>query len=113
MPCSGVHSLQFSLESATGAHAACRRVQLHDSTEQERRGLAMRRATRTLFPWTTENPLFIHMMNTTQAGMLQAVDDANSTGTHTHARTRAHTVAQRQERGGRAGGMVVAGAARP
>ena len=32
-----------------------------DSTERERRGLAVRRAYRTLAPWTDENPLIFHL----------------------------------------------------
>jgi hypothetical protein len=45
------------------------RLQVHDSTDAERRGLALRRTTKHLWPWTTENPLFLHAMNTTQGQM--------------------------------------------
>ena len=30
---------------------------IHDTTERERRGMAVRRMYRTLAPWTTENPI--------------------------------------------------------
>ena len=36
-----------------------------DSTERERRGLAVRRAYRTLAPWTDENPLMFHLKTRT------------------------------------------------
>ena len=34
---------------------------VHDSTERERRGLAMRRMYRTIAPWVTENPILMHV----------------------------------------------------
>jgi len=36
---------------------------VHDSTERERQGLTLRRATRALAPWTTENPIMMHVRN--------------------------------------------------
>ena len=34
---------------------------IHDTTERERRGMAVRRMYRTLAPWTTENPILMHV----------------------------------------------------
>lgn len=34
---------------------------LYDATDRERRGLALRRMYRTIAPWTTENPLMMHL----------------------------------------------------
>lgn len=34
---------------------------VHDSTDRERRGLALRRLYRTVAPWVTENPLMLHV----------------------------------------------------
>ena len=36
-------------------------VLVYDSTDRERRGLSVRRAFRTLAPWSTENPLMMHV----------------------------------------------------
>jgi hypothetical protein len=51
-----------------------------DTTEQERRGLALRRVTSLTQPWVTENPLFFHLSNTTAAGVRQSIDDAAEVG---------------------------------
>ena len=56
------------------------RFQLFDSTEQERRGLARRRVTRTLAPWTTENPIFVHWTNTSKIGLEAGIAAAASVG---------------------------------
>ena len=47
---------------------------------QERRGLAMKKVTSILMPWTTENPLFVHLTNTTTAGVKATVDDLHAVG---------------------------------
>ncbi len=36
---------------------------IHDSTDRERKGLALRRMYRTLAPWVTENPILMHVRN--------------------------------------------------
>ena len=53
---------------------------LLDTTERERRGLAYRRLAKLTMPWITENPLFVHLTNTTPAGVRRAVDDAQEVG---------------------------------
>jgi hypothetical protein len=53
---------------------------LFDSTERERRGLAMRRMYRTVAPWVTENPILMHLRSTDPATVRAAVDQCASTG---------------------------------
>lgn len=56
------------------------RLLLLDTTEQERRGLSLRRLTKLTQPWITENPLFTHLTDTSEAGIKQAVEDARAVG---------------------------------
>eukprot|EP00750_Incisomonas_marina_P013765 INCI17536.7.p1 GENE.INCI17536.7~~INCI17536.7.p1 ORF type:complete len:859 (+),score=106.03 INCI17536.7:189-2579(+) len=53
---------------------------VHDSDDLERQGLAVRRMYRTLAPQITENPVFMHLTNTTPAGVRSAVDQCNASG---------------------------------
>ena len=53
---------------------------VHDSTERERRGLALRRMYRTISPWVTENPVFMHFTRDTPAAIRNAVDQAAEVG---------------------------------
>jgi len=53
---------------------------VHDSTERERRGLALRRFYRTLAPWVTENPLILHVVSTDPEVVRRAVDQAAECG---------------------------------
>ena len=56
------------------------RLLLLDSTEQERRGLAMRKLTALIEPWATENPLFFHLTDTTAVNVKRVVDQAAEVG---------------------------------
>ena len=56
------------------------RLLMFDTQNQERRGLAMKRMTSILSPWTTENPLFVHLTNTTTESVKETVDDLNVVG---------------------------------
>ncbi len=49
---------------------------VYDSSDRERRGLALRRMYRTIAPWITENPLMHHMRNADLAQVRQAIDQA-------------------------------------
>ncbi|MFV2068261.1 MAG: hypothetical protein ACC645_14910 [Pirellulales bacterium] len=49
---------------------------VHDTTERERRGLALRRMVRTIAPWVTENPLILHVVSTDTDVVRRAVDQA-------------------------------------
>jgi hypothetical protein len=60
---------------------SCRSFQLlHDSTERERRSLAVRRMYRTIAPWVTENPLMHHLRVSAPVEVRRAIDDAASVG---------------------------------
>ncbi|MCK6500515.1 MAG: hypothetical protein L6Q38_13660, partial [Nitrospira sp.] len=52
----------------------------HDSTERERQGLTVRRAHRTLAPWSTENPIMMHVRNSDRATFRNAVDQCAEVG---------------------------------
>jgi hypothetical protein len=51
-----------------------------DSTERERRGLALRRMYRTVAPWVTENPLILHVVSTEPEVVRTAIDQAAECG---------------------------------
>ena len=53
---------------------------VHDSTDRERRGLALRRMYRTVAPWVTENPLMHHMRLSDPDEVRRAVRDAAEVG---------------------------------
>ncbi len=53
---------------------------VHDSYDRERQGLAMRRATRALAPWTTENPIMMHVRNADRKSFRAAVDQCAEVG---------------------------------
>ena len=55
-------------------------VLLHDSTERERRGLALRRFYRALAPWSQENPVLMHVRSAEPAAVRLAVDQAADVG---------------------------------
>lgn len=51
-----------------------------DSYDRERKGLFTRRMYRTIAPWTTENPIFMHLTSTDPATVRRAVDQCAVTG---------------------------------
>ncbi|MEO1525584.1 MAG: hypothetical protein AAFX06_09110 [Planctomycetota bacterium] len=53
---------------------------VHDSTDRERRGLALRRMYRVIAPWVTENPLMHHLLNSNPQQVKQAIDQAAEVG---------------------------------
>lgn len=53
---------------------------LHDSTDRERRGLALRRMYRAMAPWTQENPLIFHVRSAEPASVRGAIDQAAAVG---------------------------------
>jgi hypothetical protein len=52
----------------------------HDSTDRERRGLAVRRMYRTLAPWVTENPILMHVRFADPQSVKTAVDQCAEVG---------------------------------
>ena len=53
---------------------------VHDSSDRERRGLALRRMYRTIAPWVTENPIMLHCKTSSKEKVLAAIDQAASVG---------------------------------
>lgn len=53
---------------------------LPDSTERERRGLAMRRMYRAIAPWSQENPLMFHLVKSDPQSVREAIAQAEQTG---------------------------------
>ena len=53
---------------------------VYDSTERERKGLALRRLYRTIAPWVTENPLTLHVVSTDRSVVENAIDQAAECG---------------------------------
>ncbi|UAY56969.1 alpha-galactosidase [Arachidicoccus terrestris] len=53
---------------------------LMDSYDRERRGLCIRRMYRKIAPWTTENPIFMHLISKTDAEVKNAIDQCAATG---------------------------------
>jgi hypothetical protein len=52
----------------------------HDSTDRERKGLAVRRMYRTIAPWTTENPLMMHVRYADWDSVKNAIDQCAEVG---------------------------------
>jgi hypothetical protein len=53
---------------------------LMDSYDRERRGLAIRRMYQVVAPWTTENPIFMHLVSKNDNEVRQAIDQCVATG---------------------------------
>ena len=53
---------------------------VYDSTERERRSLALRRMYRTVAPWVTENPLMFHMKSSNPEAVKKGVDQCAAVG---------------------------------
>ena len=53
---------------------------VHDSSDRERKGLAVRRMYRTLAPWCTENPLMLHLTSTNPDIVRTAIDQCADVG---------------------------------
>lgn len=55
-------------------------VLIHDSTERERQSLGLRRMYRTVAPWTSQNPLMLHLTSTDPKIVLPAIEQAAECG---------------------------------
>ncbi|HEY4324811.1 MAG TPA: alpha-galactosidase [Mucilaginibacter sp.] len=53
---------------------------LMDSYDRERRGLAIRKMYSTIAPWTTENPIFMHLVSRNDEDVKTAIDQCAATG---------------------------------
>ena len=65
-----------------GCFNSCRAFELlYDSTDRERRSLALRRMYRTIAPWVTENPLMMHLRHARDPQVVkQAIDQCAEVG---------------------------------
>jgi len=64
-----------------GCFASFRTFEMpYDSTDRERRGLAVRRMYRTVAPWVTENPVLMHVRRADPASVRLAVDQCADVG---------------------------------
>ncbi len=52
----------------------------YDSKDQERKGLFIRKMYRTISPWTTENPIFLHLISTKPTVVRKAIDQCAEVG---------------------------------
>jgi hypothetical protein len=53
---------------------------LMDSYDRERRGLSIRKMYRAIAPWTTANPIFMHLVSKNDEEVKQAIDQCAATG---------------------------------
>lgn len=53
---------------------------LLDSYDRERNGLARRKMYRTIAPWSTQNPIFMHLISTEPAKVKAVIDQCTETG---------------------------------
>lgn len=53
---------------------------LQDSYDRERKGLAVRKMYRTIAPWTTSNPIFMHLVSKNDEEVRTAIDQCAATG---------------------------------
>ncbi|WP_353719524.1 alpha-galactosidase [Dyadobacter sp. 676] len=53
---------------------------LQDSYDRERKGLAIRKMYRTIAPWTTSNPIFMHLVSKNDGEVRTAIDQCAATG---------------------------------
>lgn len=51
-----------------------------DSEDRERKGLFLRRFYRAVAPWTTQNPIFMHLTSSDSLDVIQAIDQCAATG---------------------------------
>jgi len=55
-------------------------ILVNDNSDRERKGLAQRRMYRTISPWVTENPIFMHLRYSDYESVKNAVDQCAETG---------------------------------
>jgi hypothetical protein len=64
-----------------GSYTSIRSYELLlDSYDRERNGLARRKMYRTIAPWTTQNPVFMHLISTDDQKVKDAIDQCVETG---------------------------------
>jgi hypothetical protein len=53
---------------------------IHDTWDRERKGLALRKAWRTIAPWITENPILMHVRSADDESVKKAIDQCADVG---------------------------------
>ena len=53
---------------------------LMDSYDRQRRGLILKKMYRTIAPWTTQNPIFMHLVSKNDQEVMNAIDQCVATG---------------------------------
>jgi len=71
---------RIELQPGKTLHATRTCELLTDSYDRERNGLAVRKMYRTLTPWTTQNPIFMHLISRDDQQVRDAVDQCVATG---------------------------------
>jgi hypothetical protein len=70
----------YNLESGESFESFRTFILALDGTDRERNGLSIRKMYRTLAPWITENPIFMHLTTTKPAKVKAAIDQCAETG---------------------------------
>jgi len=70
----------IALEKGEVFHSVCTYELLMDSYDRERRGLAIRKMYSTIAPWTTANPIFMHLVSSNDEQVRTAIDQCVATG---------------------------------
>ncbi len=70
----------YRLETGSSFESFHTYVLVLDGTDRERNGLSIRKIYRTLAPWITENPIFLHLVDTKTAKVKAAIDQCAETG---------------------------------
>ncbi|TWF33614.1 hypothetical protein FHW36_11255 [Chitinophaga polysaccharea] len=75
-------TVPVGISMAAGEHYESIRTYelLLDSYDRERNGLSKRRFYRTVAPWTTENPIFMHLVNSDPVKVKNIIDQCAATG---------------------------------
>ena len=70
----------IELEPGAALHSVRSYELLMDGYDRERRGLAVRRMYSTIAPWTTANPIFMHLVSKNDEQVRTAIDQCAATG---------------------------------
>ncbi|MBX2922703.1 MAG: alpha-galactosidase [Chitinophagaceae bacterium] len=70
----------IELKPGESFHSVRTHELLMDSYDRERRGLAIRKMYRAVAPWTTSNPIFMHLVSKNDQQVYTAIDQCAATG---------------------------------
>lgn len=80
LECKPVIGPQTKIDSGKPFESFRTWILINDSSDRERKGLAQRKMYRTIAPWITENPIFMHLRYTDNESIKNAVDQCVETG---------------------------------